>query len=132
MDLEKNIIFVAEKRDWVYSWVHKRFQEKLEYKDKLYDLNEYNFEVGVSNISAMASMIDAEGMKTFVLYDSNISIQERVKSASGKKIDLRNFSDIDNEKLLEQRQQEGLINYEKDWENLSQKEMFKKLIAFVG
>lgn len=130
--LEKNIIFVAEKTDWVYSWVHKKFQEQLEYKDKLYDLNEYNFKVGVSNISAMASTIDAEGMKTFVLYDTNISIQERVKSASGKKIDLRNFSDIDNEKLLEQRQQEGLINYEKDWENLSQKEMFKKLIAFVG
>jgi len=130
--LEKNIIFVAEKTDWVYSWVHKRFQEKLEYKDKLYDLNAYNFKVGVSNISAMASMIDAEGMKTFVLYDSEMTVQERVESSSGKKIDLRNLSLLSDKNLFEQEQKKGLISYEKDWEKLSQEEMFKELIAFVG
>ena len=130
--LNKKIIFVAEKTDWVYSWVHKRFQERIEYRDKLYDLNGYNFEVGVSNISAMASMIDAEGMKTFVLYDSKMSIQERVKSASGKKIDLRKVALLDDETLFEQEQKKGLISYEKDWVKLSQKEMFDEVVKYIN
>jgi len=129
--LEKNIVFVAEKTDWVYSWVQKKFQDKLDYRDKLYDLNEYNFEVGVSNISAMASMIDAEGMKTFVLYDGEMEIQERVESASGLKIDLRNLSVLNDKNLFEQEQKKGLISYEKDWESLSQEEMFEKVVNLV-
>jgi len=132
VSLEKNIVFVAEKTDWVYSWVEKRFQDKLEYRDKLYDLNEYNFEVGVSNISAMASMIDAEGMKTFVLYDSEMSIQERVESASGLKIDLRNLSVLNDKNLFEQEQRKGLISYEKDWESLGHKEMFGEVVKFIN
>jgi len=130
--LNKKIIFVAEKTDWVYSWVYKRFQERLEYRDKLYDLNEYDFEIGVSNISAMASMIDAEDMKTFVLYDSKMSIQERVESASGQKIDLRNLSLLDNETLFEQEQKRGLIGYEKDWEQLNNNEMFREVVKFIN
>jgi len=129
--LEKNIVFVAEKTDWVYSWVHKRFQDKLEYRDKLYDLDEYNFEVGVSNISAMASMIDAEGMKTFVLYDGEMEIQERVESASGLKIDLRDLSVLNDKNLFEQEQRKGLISYEKDWESLTQEKMFEKVVNLV-
>jgi hypothetical protein len=130
--LEKNIIFVAEKTDWVYSWVYKKFQDKLEYIDKLYDLDTYSFEVGVSNISAMASMIDAEGMKTFVLYDGEMEIQARVESASGLKIDLRNLSVFSDENLFEQEQKKGLISYEEDWENLSQEEMFKEVVSLVN
>ncbi|SFV71353.1 hypothetical protein MNB_SV-13-1462 [hydrothermal vent metagenome] len=130
--LDKNIVFVAENTDWVYSWVYKRFQDKIEYRDKLYDLDEYNFEVGVSNISAMASMIEAEGMKTFVLYDSQIAVQNRVESISGKKIDLRNLSLLDDKTLFEQKQRAGVINYEKNWENLSHKEMFKEVEKFIN
>ncbi|CAA6819721.1 MAG: Unknown protein [uncultured Sulfurovum sp.] len=130
--LEKNIIFIAEKTDWVYSWVYTRFQEKLEYREKLYDLDDYTFEVGVSNISAMASMLDAEGMKTFVLYDSEITIQERVESSSGKKIDLRNLSVLEDKVLFEQEQRKGLISYEKDWDSLSQEKMFSELIQLVN
>ncbi|SFV64547.1 hypothetical protein MNB_SV-13-172 [hydrothermal vent metagenome] len=130
--LDKNIVFVAEKTDWVYSWVYNRFKEKLEYRDKLYDLDEYNFEVGVSNISAMASMIEAEGMKTFVLYDSKITVQNRVESVSGKKIDLRNLDILDDKTLFEQKQRDGVINYEKNWEKLSQKEMFKEVEKFIN
>jgi hypothetical protein len=130
--LEKNIIFVAEKTDWVYSWVYKKFQEKLEYTDKLYDLDTYSFEVGVSNISAMASMMDAEGMKTFVLYDGEMEIQARVESASGLKIDLRNLLVLSDENLFEQEQKKGLISYEEDWENLSQEEIFKEVVSLVN
>jgi len=104
----------------------------LEYRDKLYDLNEYNFEVGVSNISAMASMIDAEGMKTFVLYDGEMEIQERVESASGLKVDLRNLSVLNDKNLFEQEQKKGLISYEKDWETLSQEEMFGEVVKFIN
>ena len=130
--LNKKVIFVAQKTDWVYSWVYKRFQEKLEYKDKLYDLDEYNFEIGVSNISAMASMIDAEGMKTFVLYDSKMSIQERVESASGQKIDLRNLALLNDKTLFEQEQKKGLISYEKDLETLTQEEMFREVVKIIN
>ena len=129
--LNKKIIFVAQKTDWVYPWVHKRFQDKLEYKDKLYDLNEYSFEAGVSNISAMASMIYAEDIKTFVLYDSKIGVQARVESVAGKKIDLQNLSRVNNKTLFEQEKIEGLIEYEKGWENLTQKEIFGEVIKFI-
>ena len=130
--LNKNIVFVAEKTDWVYSWVHNKFQNQLTYVDKLYSLDTYHFEVGISNISAMASMIDAEGMNTFVLYDSKMEIQSRVESASGKKIDLRNLASLNDENLLEQKQKIGLINYEKDWHLLSQEEMFTRVVALVN
>lgn len=131
LELKKDIIFVAEKTDWVYSWVYNKFQDKLEYRDKLYELNDYSFEAGISNISAMASMIDAEGIKTFVLYDSEMSIQEKVESASGKKIDLRNISSLEAKNLFEQNQQKGLVNYENDWENLNQQKMFQEVLDFI-
>ncbi len=130
--LNKKIIFVAQKTDWVYPWVHKRFQDKLEYKDKLYDLNEYSFEAGVSNISAMASMIYAEDIKTFVLYDSKIGVQARVESVAGKKIDLQNLSNLNSQTLFEQEKIEGLIDYEKGWENLAQEEIFGEVVKFIN
>lgn len=130
--LNKKIIFIAQKTDWVYPWVHKRFQDKLEYKDKLYDLDEYSFEAGVSNISAMASMIYAEDIKTFVLYDSNIDVQARVESVAGKKIDLQNLSNLNSQTLFEQEKIEGLIDYEKGWENLTQEEIFGEVVKFIN
>ena len=132
LNLNKKIVFVAEKTDWVYSWVHNKFQDKLEYTDKLYDLDAYSFEAGVSNISAMASMIDAEGMRTFVLYDGEMEIQSRVESASGKKINLRNLSVLSDKILFEQEQKKGLINYEKNWKNLNQSKMFKEVEKMIN
>ena len=131
LKLNKNIIFIAEKTDWIYSWVYSKFKDKLDYREKLFSLEEFSFEVGISNISAMASMIDAEGMKTFVIYDSKMAIQERVESASGQKIDLRNLSTLHNENLFDQKQQKGLINYEKGWEKLSPSKMFDEVVRFV-
>ena len=130
--LEKNTVFVAEKTDWVYSWVYKRFKEKLVYRDKLYDLDEYGFEVGISNISAMASMINAENINTFVLYDSTIAIQDRVEFATGEKIDLKSLSNLNEATLFNQEPIEGLIDYEKGWDSLTQEEMFKEVLKLVN
>ena len=130
--LEKNTVFVAEKTDWVYSWVYKRFKDRLVYKDKLYDLDEYSFEVGISNISAMASMINAENINTFVLYDSTIAIQDRVEFATGEKIDLKSLSNLNEATLFNQEPIEGLIDYEKGWDSLTQEEMFKEVLKLVN
>ncbi len=132
IELNKKIIFIAEKSDWIYSWVYKRFKEKLEYRDKLYDIDEYNFEVGISNISAMASMIYAEDIKTFVLYDSKIDIQARVDSVAGKKIDLQELSILNSKNIFEQEKIDGLIDYEKDWEKLTQEAMFREVVKYIN
>ena len=60
------------------------------------------------------------------------SIKEQQKIAevlttADKEIDL-----LKNELEELKEQKKGLISYEKDWEKLSQEEMFKELIAFVG
>jgi len=128
VELNKKIIFVAEKTDWVYSWVYKEFKEKLEYRDKLYDLEDYSLEVGVSNISAMASMMDAEEIKTFVLYDRSMEIQKDVVLTSGEKVDLHHLKD---KYSFEHQKREGVIGYEKDWDTLTNKEMFPKVIDFI-
>ena len=130
--LEKNIIFVAEKTDWIYSWVYKRFKDKLAYKDKLYDLDAYNFAVGISNISAMASMINADGINTFVLYDSTITIQDRVAFATGTKINLKSLATLDYKTIFEQKEIKGLIDYEQDWDKLSQDKMFVELVGYLN
>ncbi len=131
IELNKKIIFVAEKTDWVYPWVHKRFKGKLEYIGKLYDLDEYNFVAGVTNISAMASMIYAEDIKTFVLYDSKIDVQARVKSISGKKIDLQNLSNLDSDILFKKKNIGSLMDYEKDWKKLTQENIFKEVVKLI-
>ena len=128
LDLNKKLVFVAEKGDWVYGYVSKEFKDKLEYRDKLYQLNDYKLEVGVANISAMAPMIDIEEIKTFVLYDSEIEIQERVNLTSGEKVDLRN---LELEYNFEHKMEDGLVSYEKNWDSLTQEEMFKAVEEFV-
>ncbi len=130
LDLGKKIIFVAENGDWVYGYIYKEFGDRLEYRDKLYQLRDYKFEIGITNISAMAPMIDIEGIKTFVLYDSDIEIQDRVVVTSGEKVDLRNLKDSYS---FEHRLAKGLVSFEKEsWKNLSQRELFDEVVKFVG
>jgi len=128
LNLDKKILFVAEKGDWVYGYVWRAFGERLEYRDKLYQLQDYKFEVAVTNISAMAPMIDIEGIKTFVLYDKHIEIQDRVNLTSGEKVDLRVLAkryDFDHQMA------EGLIAYEKNWGELSAQDLFEEVVQFV-
>jgi len=132
LSLENHIIFIAEPTDWVYSWVYKKFKEQLEYRDKLFELTDYTFEVGVSNISAMASMINADGITTFVTYDSDIAIQERVEFATGKKIDLKRLNSLTEETLFEEIEIKGLIDYENGWEELSNEEMFQEVVELLN
>jgi hypothetical protein len=129
LDLNKKLIFIAEKGDWVYGYIHKRFGDKLEYRDKLYKLQDYKFEAGVTNISAMATMIDVEGIKTFVLYDRDIEIQDRVTLVSGEKVNLRGLKASYS---FEHRLADGLVTYEQEsWRNLSQSELFDEVIKFI-
>ncbi len=130
--LDKHILFIAEKTDWVYSWVYKRFKDRLEYRDKLFELDDYYFEVGVSNISAMASMINADGITTFVVYDSEIEIQKRVEFATGTKINLKSLDTLDYKTIFEQKEIKGLIDYEKDWDKLSQDKMFVEVVSYLN
>ena len=129
LDLDKKLIFVAEKGDWVYGYIHNRFKDKLEYRDKLYQLKDYKFEIGVANISAMTPMIDIEGIKTFVLYDKEIEIQDLVVITSGEKVDLRNLKSAYDFKHI---MAEGLLTYEEDWSGLSQEDIFKEVELFVN
>jgi len=128
LNLDKNLIFVAEKGDWVHGYISNAFKGKLEYRDKLYQLNDYKLEVGVANISAMAPMIDIEGIKTFVLYDSEVEIQKRVVVTSGEKVDLNALKSTYD---FTHKMEEGLVSYEKNWSELSQEEMFKEVEEFV-
>jgi len=129
LELNKKLVFVAEKGDWVYGYINNKFKDKLEYQDKLYQLKDYKFEVGVTNISAMAPMIDIEGIKTFVLYDKEIEIQEQVVLTSGEKINLKNLLQEYN---FTHVMEKGLLSYEAHWENLSQKEIFKEVTKFIN
>lgn len=130
LDLDKKLIFIAEKSDWVYGYVYNEFRDKLEYRDKLYQLQDYKLEIGVANISAMAPMIDIEEIKTFVLYDKEIEIQDIVTLTSGEKINLRELKD---KYSFEHVQADGLVTYEdKSWKNLSQKEIFEEVVKFVN
>jgi hypothetical protein len=129
LDLGKKVIFVAQKGDWVYGYTYKEFGDRLEYRDKLYQLRDYKFEIGITNISAMAPMIDIEGIKTFVLYDSDIEIQNRVRVTSGEKVDLRNLK---SSYSFEHKLADGLVSFEKEeWKNLSQKELFGEVVKYV-
>jgi hypothetical protein len=128
-DLDKKLIFVAEKGDWVYGYIFNEFKEKLEYRDKLYQLKDYKLEIGVANISAMTPMIDIEGIKTFVLYDKEIEIQERVVLTSGEKVNLR---DLVSSYDFEHTMADGLVSYEEHWNKLSPKEIFKEVELFVN
>lgn len=128
LNLDKKLIFVAEKGDWVYGYIYNEFKEKLEYRDKLYQLQDYKLEVGVANISAMTPMIDIEGIKTFVLYDKEIEIQERVTLTSGEKVNLR---DLNHKYDFKHSMADGLVSYEEDWNELTQKEIFDKVKKFI-
>ena len=129
LDIDKKLIFVAEKGDWVYGYIFNEFKEKLEYRDKLYQLKDYKLEIGVANISAMTPMIDIEGIKTFVLYDKEIEIQERVALTSGEKVNLR---DLNSDYDFKHTMADGLVTYEESWNELSPKEMFKEVELFVN
>ena len=128
LDLDKKLIFVAENGDWVYGYIHNEFKEKLEYRDKLYQLQDYTLEIGVANISAMTPMIDIEGIKTFVLYDKEIEIQECVILTSGEKVNLR---DLNHKYDFKHSMADGLVTYEEDWDELDQKEIFDKVKKFI-
>ena len=128
LDLNKKIIFVAEEGDWVYGYVYGEFKERLEYRDKLYQLKDYKFEIGITNISAMAPMVDIEGIKTFVICDDDIAIQKRVILTSGEKVNLR---DIKSQYRFEYKMEKGLVTYEKDWNKLTQSEMFIEVVKYV-
>ena len=129
LDLGKKLIFVAEKGDWVYGYIFNEFKDKLEYRDKLYQVQDHKLEIGVANISAMAPMIDIEGIKTFVLYDKEIEIQERVTVSSGEKVNLKDLKD---EYTFEHTIEDGLVSYEKKWKELSQRDIFKEVELFVN
>jgi hypothetical protein len=129
LNLDKKLIFVAEKGDWVYGYIFNVFKEKLEYRDKLYQLKDYKLEIGVANISAMTPMIDIEGIKTFVLYDKEIEIQERVSLTSGEKVNLRALKSAYD---FEHSMAKGLVTYEENWKELSPEEIFNKVEAFVN
>jgi hypothetical protein len=128
LNLDKKLIFVAEKGDWVYGYIYNEFKEKLEYRDKLYQLQDYKFEVGVANISAMTPMIDIEGIKTFVLYDKEIEVQERVNLTSGEKINLR---DLKSKYDVKHNMVDDLVNYEENWNELAPHKIFKEVERFV-
>jgi len=129
LNLDKKLIFVAEKGDWVYGYIFDAFKERLEYRDKLYHLQDYKLEVGITNISAMAPMIDIEGIKTFILYDKKIEIQQKVIVTSGEKVDLR---DMRSEYSFDYTLAEGLVSYEYNWGSLTQARMFDEVVKFVS
>jgi len=131
LSIKKEILFIAEKGDWVYSWIKEHFKNRLEYQDKLYDLNEYHFKAGVTNISAMASMVDAEDIPTFVIYDSSIKVQERVLLSSGIKIDITSIDKLSSLPTPLKRKR-GVISYEEDWEKLDAHEVFKKVLKRIN
>ena len=131
LKLNTKILFIAEKGDWVYSWVQEHFRDKLEYQDKLYDLEDYKFEAGVTNISAMASMVDAEDIPTFVVYDSTIKVQERVVLSSGIKIDIASIKTLSSLPSPLKRK-EGVVSYEEDWEGLNAHEVFNKVVEQIN
>jgi len=129
LKLNKNIIFIAEDKDWIYRYIYKEFKNVLEYKKNLYDLVDYKFEIGVTNISAMATMIYSEKIKTFILYDNKIEIQNKVTVTYGEKINLRELKSHYN---LKYSPVDGLISYENDkWEQLSQNQLFDEVIKFI-
>ena len=131
LSIKKEILFIAEKGDWVYSWIKEHFKNRLEYQDKLYDLNEYHFKAGVTNISAMASMVDAEDIPTFVIYDSSIKVQERVLLSSGIKIDITSIDKLSSLPTPLKRKR-GVISYEEDWEKLDAHEVFKRVLKRIN
>ena len=130
LELNKKIIFVAEMNSWVYSFVYKKFKERLEYRDNLYEVNDYQLEIGVTNISAMASMIAIEGIKTFVLYDEIIKEQEKVNLLFVEKVNLRKL--LETAYNFDYKVDKRLISYEKGWDTLSQEEIFKEVALFVN
>jgi len=122
-------IFVAQPGDWVYGYVHKAFGDRLICRDRLYALEGYHLVAGVTNISAMATMIDAEAIKTFVLYDSRIPVQDRVRDILQERIDLRHLPENYD---TTHRPSPGLISYEKPaWGDLPQSELFEEVIDYV-
>lgn len=129
LSLDKQLILIAKKSDWVYSYVFKEFKEKLEYIDTLYDLHNYKIEAGIVNISAMATMISTEEIETFILYDKLISIQEKVDLGFGIKI---NLHDLKDNYLITSQNKNKYIQYEKNWETLSQENIFKEMLTFLN
>jgi len=129
LDLNKKIIFVAEMDSWVYSFIYKNFKERLEYRNSLYEISDYQLVVGVTNISAMASMIASEGIKTFALYDGMIKEQEKVNLLSVEKVNLRkSLKEVYN---FDYKVNKKLISYEKGWNTLSQEEIFNEVEKLV-
>ena len=129
LKLNKKIIFVAEMDSWVYSFVYKSFKEKLEYRSSLYEISDYQLAIGVTNISAMASMIASEGIKTFALYDGMIKEQEKVNLLSVEKVNLR--KSLKKAYIFDYKVDKKLISYEKGWDTLSQEEIFNEVENLV-
>jgi len=129
LNLDKKLIFIAEKGDWIYGYIYNEFKDKLAYRDKLYQLIDYKFEVAVANISAMAPMIDIEGIKTFVIYDKEIEIQEKVILTSGEKVNLR---DLKLKYNFKHTIVKSLVTYEKNWNELTPKEIFREVELFIN
>jgi len=129
LELNKKIIFISEIDSWVYSFIYKKFKQKLEYRDKLHEIEDYQLEMGITNISAMASMIAVEGIKTLVLYDEKIEEQKKVEFSFIKKVNLRQLEPLYS---FDYGLDNDLLNYESAWESLSQRELFTQVVKRVS
>ncbi|MCK4440686.1 MAG: hypothetical protein KAU90_01680 [Sulfurovaceae bacterium] len=126
---KKNLILVSEQGTWIYQHFYKVFGDELHYESSLYNFKNYKFIQAVTNISAMATMTYAEDINTVVLYDSTINAQKSVDILFTEKIALDKVEKNSEALLnLKMRQNSKIITYEKDWEEMTQGQIFNQLV----
>jgi hypothetical protein len=133
LEKRRKLTLITEKGSWIERHFSRKFGESLLYKESLFDLQEYSFVRAITNISAMATMSYAEGINTLILYDSRMEIQKNINFLFTKKFALDKIP-LDKTQYLTtpMSQNSKVISYEKGWDGLSQKEIFKCVIKHIS